>query len=300
MFLIALALGGCALDAPETSSDELASTYNSYVGGIEAESGSVSGAIHRVTDVTSASAGAYLSFDGPGYVRYFVNTYETAPFTVWARVKSPTASSFSMQIDGVASHVDFGVMPSWTWVRVGGRSLSSGQHTLRFDVDAPGLLVDRLVFADDSTYTPVTALYEAESASLVYPMRAASQLSPTGFTAYAWSPTGTGNGGRLDLDIRLPYNADGNYRIWVRANAVSELHNQLAFSHDGQVGSLADVPLTSTTGYTWSTPAWLSFTSSDILSIGEHEDGVKIDKILLSNDIGFNLVESSPPLTSSL
>jgi hypothetical protein len=302
VLLVLIAVQGCAIDDPQLSTDEAASTY--YSGGFEAESGSISGGIHRLTDVGTSSGGAYLSLDSAGYVRYFFTPEVpgATAFVLYARVRAASGSSIGVdvELDGHRQHDVLPITPAWTWVAIVNGSKPYVQHQLRLDVDQPGLQIDRIVYSDGS-FVPYTRFYEAETASLVYPMRIASQVFPPPATTYVWAPTGSGTTGRLDLDVGIPSNQDGYCRVWLLANAQSTAHNSLMLGLNAAPSTPYDVPLTSASGYTWSWGyEFWDNGAPQILSVRDIESGVKIDKLMITNDNGFDLVQSSPPLIKTL
>ena len=292
--LVALT-SACVIDDPDVSTDEAEVTGVHW--GFEIEGGATSGSVQYTSDPTSASAGAYLAFTGPGYVRYFFNESVDEYVEVWARVKS-ASQSLIVQIDSnTASAQTLPVAPKWTWVKIASPTLRQGSHSLRLETKEGVVGIDRIIISSEPWFTPITDVYEAETASMVYPMRVASQRLPS--VTYAWVPTGGGSSGRLDLDVHVPPGSS-QFSIWVRANAISTSSNTIAFGRDGSTTAGVDLPLTSSTGFTWTRTLGMTLDATDVLSIGAWDSGVKIDKVLITNDNGFNLVEASPPPTNSL
>jgi hypothetical protein len=301
--LLVTVLAACAVEEPEelsTESSELLQNWNAF----EVESASIAGAVSRKTDATYASRAGYASFDGTGYARSFF-TVTTSSYgysaNVWLRVIAPTTDSnaIDVQIDSTTTvRLEIPVTNEWTYVKVPGSwSLSaSQQHSVRLTTVEPGVLVDRVLLAEGG-FTPIADVYEAEYGSFVYPMQIGSQRYP--FTKYAWVPNGAGQGGTVDLDVAVP--VAGSYTIWGRANAPTSADNAFGIDKPGTftLGVMWEPPLTSTSGWTWSkVPQSISLQQLDILSINRIDDGTKLDKILITNDPSFYLLESSPPMQS--
>src|SRR5688572_12835331 len=292
-------LAACAIDDPELSTEESALTSI----GSEIENAAVSGSVARVVDHTNASAGAYLAFQGGGYARYFFSTayQNTQTRYVWARViaLSTAADSIAFQMDsGKAITWQLPVATRWTWVPLEVPfNLYEDQHSFRFTTVEPGVLIDRVLLTD-SSFIPVAETYETESGSVAYPMLIGLQKIP--YTRYVYKPQGSGSGGRVDIDVTLPF--DASYTIWGRASIPDADARRMSIGRAGDAyfAFAWSPPITASGGWTWSKGPITRLAPADVLSIWHAGDGGKIDKILITNDDGFTLVESSPPPVSSL
>ena len=296
---------GC-IDDVEATSETSAELTGSGMW-MEAEVGSISGALSVQTNVTSASGGRYVRVDGSGYARTFFNLNASEPeLYVWIRAITPstTANTIGIQLDNDNYTFEAPVSAAWEWIPVGagggGRyiwSLLDGNHTFRINGTEPGVMIDRVLITSSYWYVPVAETIEAEAGSVVAPMRFATQRLP--YATYAYVPNGAGTGGRLDLDVGM--SAGGSYHGWGRANAASTDDNRFTVYKQGGSMQSWSPPVTSLSGWTWSRlPAEITFGTYDILSFTSAEDGTKLDKIVITNDPGFSLVESSPPPVKTL
>ena len=275
---------------------------------LEPEAGTLSGAMQRVSDPSRASKGSYLSVTGSGAAVSAFIAYDPTVVYAWARVIAPSTASdtIAIQVDN-ATPVQWQVpiVTTWTWLPVmtaKGRpswQLSKGNHTLRVLGSESGVKIDRVVLATNPDFIPVAETFEAEAGSLWSPMRTGLQNIPR--TTYVWVPNGAGTGGRVDLGVHAPYS--GSYQVWGRTSSPSTADNAFFIKPLSLSTSPATwtTPVTSSTGWAW-TKAGPTFVlrDSDIISVRQNEDGTKLDKILITNDPGFTLVETSPPPVSTL
>jgi len=240
-----------------------------------------------------------------------VSTFNAIDPTVvygWVRVIAPstTADMLAIQVDN-ANPVQWQlpVAATWTWLPVEtakGRAswqLSQGNHTLRVLGSDSGVRVDRVLLATNPDFVPVAETFEAEAGRLWSPMTTGLQRIPR--TTYVWVPNGAGVGGRDDIAIDAPYN--GTYQVWGRTSSPSTSDNAFLIKPlSVSTGAYPwNTPVTSTSGWAWTKagPTFV-FRDSETISIRQQEDGTKLDKILITNDPSFTLVEKSPPRVSSL
>jgi len=299
LFVLAL-LAGCAVDEDPDLSTETSEITGVWFG-YDCEAGSIIGGT-RVTDHVTASHGAYIAFDAGGSARFFRGIGAPAYFYGWARVMVPASGGgLSVQFDSDPPAV-YALLASstWMWIPIGGHELQVGTRQIKLTATTAGLLVDRILFVQASSFIPITDVYEAEAGSLVFPMTIGTQRLPA-TTKYVSVPNGSGDyAGRVDLDVAVPY--DTTYILWARANAPSTADNSFRVGRDGSANGFAwDAAVTSTMGWTWNRPTVAQrIDITDVLSIASVDDGAKRDKLLITNDPGFLPIESSPPLVIAM
>ncbi len=267
---------------------------------MEAEDTTLYGAIQKTTD-GNASAGSALSVAGSGSTRATFATDVAATVTAWVRVIAPStsASSIYIQLDATpAVRWEIPTTTTWAWLPVHASwSLAAGTHALRFYADEVGVRIDRVVLAGDPAFVPVAQTYQAEAAALVAPMQTGFQRTIPA-VGYIWVPNGGGTGGLAQLQISVP-RAD-TYMVWGRVSAPSDADNSFSIGLLGEPRTAWSMP--SASGWAWDRadvagqPVLLPLDGFDVLEIAEREDGTKLDKLVLTNDPGFTLVEPSSDL----
>lgn len=298
------AAGECTHSGDYIKSATFAADLNFW---FEAEAGALSGAFQLQTD-GGASAGSfvYASSASDGASVHTLTTPHNTSVYGWARVIAPSTASSSMwmQLDNTqAVRIELPVATTWTWVPLRDSSgvtpswwLSAGDHTVRLLGDEAGVKIDRVLLTESTTFVPVVATIQAETAGVVAPMVKASTLKfPQ--VGYVWVPNGTGTNGLAQLSTNLP-RAD-RYAVWGRVQAPTTADNSLFIGAFGDPRAAWETPTTST-GWAWDRadiagePIVLDLDAWGLIEIAQREDGIKVDQLVVTNDPGFTIVEPPP------
>ena len=273
----------------------------------EPENGALLGGIRRIGNAEGASAGTYLDLTGGGVSTQSFTSPVAATVYGWARVLAPSAAANSawFQLDnGALRRVELPVSTTWQWVRLADLTgatttwaVGVGNHTLRVYGDEAGVKVDRVLLTASPQFIPVAETVEAETASLVAPMRLGSILTTSGsMTRYLWAPSGAS--GLAQLSIGLP--SPGLYAVWGRVQAPTAAASSFSIGLVGESRTVWEAPVAS--GWAWDrvdvagVPTLFSLRGSDVLELAQRGTGIKLDKLVLTNDPGFKLVEPLPPI----
>lgn len=229
-----------------------------------------------------------------GAVRFTLNIPRAATYTVWGRVMGATTDDnlFDVAIDGGTTQPwGFAAGSTWVWDRVGNVAngklyLTAGTHTIDVLRREDGARLDRLVVTSRSDFVPVERWIEAESGTLTAPMTTTMFFGGTAI----WVPTNTpppGGSARYTFSTPQP----GHYIMWGREYAPTSSSNAFYVGVDGatttwttQVG----------TGFVWdrinnsvSESVWSLDPGSHRLVITRREAGNQLDRMLVTNDVGF-------------
>ncbi len=270
---------------------------------LEAESGTLGSPMQLGASATASAGKDIVSSAGSGgSATYSLDVYQDATFFVWARVVAPSTSAnrISLRIDGAGPVFwDLPVTTTWAWVRLPSQSysLTAGTHTLELVAQEAGVSVDRLLFTSSNAFTPIVRTLEAESASLVAPMQVGSSGSLLDRTSYIWVPNGAGTNGAAHLASSLPADFNDFCVLWGRFNAPTSADNSFVVE-----GTPWELPLT--TSWEWnrlggSVPLYFLLDSTSVLDVTQGDDGTRLDKLVITNDVGFTLVEP-PELVKTL
>ncbi|MDQ3370647.1 MAG: hypothetical protein M3680_34960 [Myxococcota bacterium] len=262
----------------------------------EAEAATRYGSMQVKADA-NASGGSYLYVAGSGSTRATFDAAVAGSVTAWVRaiVPSSSANSFYLQLDAVSTRYELPITTTWTWIPLDlDQFVGSGTHTLRLYADEVGVKIDRILLTSNPEFVPVVQTVQAEVAAIVAPMQAGTQRSiPT--TTFLWVPNGAGSGGLAQWQLAMPYT--GNYTAWGRFLAPTEADNSFSIGTLGKPRTTWSVPVASSWG--WSrTTATFGLDGDEVLELAQREDGTKVDKLVLTNDPGFTLVEPAQPVVT--
>ena len=295
-----LLLAACGVEpATDETVDDITLQRVTYFT-FEAESGALTAPM-QVGSSGTASNGKYAivptTAGSGGSASYAFTATDDYTLHVWARVLAPSTSSnrISFKLDSNPTNFwDLPISSSWQWVQLPTTwSALTGTHSFVMNREESGVAVDRILMTNSNSFTPVVATFQAESASLFWPMQAAGSLFTT---RYIYVPNGYGAAGHADLATPVP---TGSYFLWARTNAPTWGDN--TFSVDGHNW---EAPVAAN-AWAWSrltydgvveTPVALDGTS--VLSIEPIDDGLKLDQIVVTNDRGFKMVEPPPPMNT--
>ena len=308
-------------------SSQLTVDYNSSstVFAFEAEEGDVNDAMVTGGD-SKSSSGTYIwapSGSG-GYSQYTFNVTSAGNYIVWGRVLAPDgySDSFYVKMDsGADSLWDVAPSSSWTWDKVNHRdgadpvvyNLKSDTHTLLIKQRENGTKLDGIVITKDMNTVPTTistnsassdsgsntvatlesvnAEIEAEDGTMSKSMeRASDNRASSGM--YVWVP----EGGGPDGTAKFTFNASKttNYIIWARVLAPDGNSDSFFVQMDSGSESLWDVA--PSTSWTWDKVnhrggadpvVYYLKSGTHTLLIKQREDGTKIDKFIITDDLNF-------------
>jgi hypothetical protein len=170
-------------------------------------------------------------------------------------------------------------------------ALSEGNHTVVLEYyEKQGGAVAKLSW---DAYEPGadSIWLETEWGQLNHPMQVVQDPSSAS-GAYIWIPNGGGTGGTVSYQFSVPQ--AGNYVIWGRVLAVNGLDDSFFVSVDGGSDALWDTQIA--TAWVWDRVShrngadpmtYYLQAGSHTLLIKQREDGTKIDKILITADMGY-------------
>lgn len=268
----------------------------------EAEAGRAYHSMTKGAD-ENASSGGYvaLTSSGGGSTRATFSATTPSDVVAWVRVIAPSASANSiyLQLDsGAFVHAEFPVSTQWAWRRVDGLAwhVANGSHDLRVYGGEVGVKVDRILLTSDTSFVPVADTFQAESSTLVAPMRTGAQRSiPT--IGYVWVPNGAGAGGMARFPMPNAYH--GPHAVWGRFNASTASDNSFSIDVNSGAPVVWELPVTVSAGWAWSrAPGTFTFGSSSVIDLKRREDGAKLDRLVVTNDPGFALVDTAPLMST--
>ena len=268
--------------------------------GVELEQGTLAGPF-AVESGARASRGKYVAIpdgtQGWANTRHTIEVPRDGYYAVWARTHAQVAGQDEIWL-GLGSRLFAWKVPlsaDWQWNLVSVEKLSTGSYPLVVYTKAPGLGLDRLLVTSMSSvmWRPVEQWLEAEDGALTYPMtsKVSSQL---GFARYIEVPEGTayaGGAAAYTLGIQRP----GDYHLWGLVRAPSESNNSFWLAMDSGKTLLWEPPVTGTSAMKWDRFSdryqgdalyHLSGGWHDLV-IQRRETGTGLDKILVTNDLGF-------------
>jgi hypothetical protein len=290
----------------------------------EAERGFLQAPMKTASD-SGASSGQYIWVaDGSGnnsnpgyggYAEYVFNVPVAGQYVLWSRVLSNSGSndSFFVSMDD-GSYVLWATQIStiWTWDRVNNGvvdpvyfNLAADIHTLLVDQREDGTKLDRLLLTNDMNYVPQgvgdpggTKIWlEGEGGTLKAPMRTASD-SGASSGQYIWVPEGSGSnsnpgyGGYAEYSFDVP--VAGQYVLWGRVLSNSGSNDSFFVSLDNSGYLIWDTLISGS--WVWdrainrdvADPAYFNLTAgTHTLRIEQREDGAKVDRLLLTNDLSY-------------
>ncbi|MGD9216830.1 MAG: PKD domain-containing protein [Desulfobacteraceae bacterium] len=258
-----------------------------------------------------------------GYAEYTFDVPTAADYVVWGRIiaKDGKDNSFFVSMDGntpATWHTQ--KSESWIWNQVNDRAstepviyhLEAGQHTLTIHQREDGTKIDKILVTKDMAYAPEglgetvviptpssqEIQMEAENGILNNTMKAFSD-STASAGGYIEVPNGQGNAsspsqeaGYAVYTFDAPTTAD--YVIWGRIMAKDGKDNSFFVSMDGN---------TPVTWHTQKSETWIwnqvnapgstepviyhLESGQHTLTLYQREDGTKIDKFLITKDMGF-------------
>ncbi len=213
--------------------------------------------------------------------------------------------------------------PDWQWVNKGGSSArlainvtSAGVHQFNMWMREDGVKVDGFVLTKDAGFDPngaqsQTLQFEAENST--------GQAAGTGnASGSSWSQfsDGTASGGTALIagpntgvvtgeatngprrDYTMNFTRTGTYYVWVRIKGDNNVDDSIHVGFDGTPVSLGQWGVSPTTHPDWQ---WINKGGSaarlavNVTSTGNHtfnmwmrEDGVKVDRFILTTDPNFN------------
>ncbi len=262
----------------------------------EADAGTLYQSMQRVSD-PGASNGTAL-YAGGGSTRQTFSAELDGTVRLWARVIAPSTSAnlIYFQLDsGPLVTWEIPVATSWTWLPVEASwFIGAGAHTLRIYTGEVGVKIDRVLATASASFVPVADTYQAEAAAIVAPMQVGTQsgLPPT---RYIWVPNGAGAGGLAQLEVAVP--RAGHYAVLGRANAPTTADDSIYVNMLGDARTAWTFAATTASTWKWNrAPQPFAIEPFDVLEVARREDGTKLDKLVLTNDPGFVLVEPSGPI----
>jgi hypothetical protein len=238
---------------------------------------------------------------------------------------SGNSDSFFVSVDrGTFSLWDTTRSQDWVWDQMSDRNasdpvvykLQTGNHTLIIKQRETGTKIDKILITNHLEFIPTgfgetqtpsepdpepelaQILFEAETGYLKPPMQLARDDSASN-GEYIWTPDGSGtyfnpseNAGYAEYTFEVP--TAGDYVIWGRVLAINGNNDSLFVSVDDGNYSLWDTKRSR--NWTWDQVSDRNIADPVVykLQAGKHtfiikqrEDGTKIDKILITNDIYF-------------
>ena len=273
----------------------------------EAEDGDINNSMVASAD-NNASSGMFIwapnGGGSGGYAEYSFDVKKAGNYVVWGRVLSPNGddNSFNVSMDGGADSLwDTTISSNWVWNRVSHRNgsdpvvynLSVGNHTLVIKQREDGTKLDRIVIIGDAnTALPTDSVnieFEAEDGDIKYSMVASADNNASS-GMFIWAPNGGGSGGYAEYSFDVK--KAGNYVVWGRALSPNGDDNSFNVSMDGGADSLWDTTISSS--WVWNRVSHRNGSDPVVynLSVGNHtlvikqrEDGTKLDRIVITNDM---------------
>jgi hypothetical protein len=287
---------------------------------LEAESGSLGAPMKSAAD-GSASSGSYIwvpegqrdnygTAANGGSAKYRFQIDEEGDYLVWGRILAANdqSDSFFVAVDsGSYARWDVPRAQGWSWDVAASVHLAAGEHTLTILNREDGTRLDRILITSDAAYVPAGAgetvqtppppppatgqiWLEAESGTLSAPMKSASDAAASA-GKYIWVPEGqkdnygTSVSGGLAA-YRLQIAQAGNYRIWGRILTGGGQSDSFFTAVDNGAYSRWDVPPASK--WSWAVARTVTLTAGEhTLKILNREDGTKMDRILVTNDLAY-------------
>jgi uncharacterized protein affecting Mg2+/Co2+ transport/uncharacterized protein (DUF2141 family) len=255
-----------------------------------------------------------------GYAEYMFNILSAGNYMIWGRVVAMNGhdDSFFVSVDGGDPVLwDAQLSNTWVWDQVVNRgetdpasfNLQAGTHTLTIYQREDGSKLDRILITNDMGYVPegmgeetVQTLHkfwiEAENGDISSPMEIADDTEASD-GGYIEAPNGSGYPSTPSKEYGYAeYTFDilsaGNYMIWGRVLAMNGHEDSFFVSVDGGDAVLWDTQLSNT--WVWdqvvnrgeTDPASFNLQAgTHTLTIYQREDGSKLDRILITNDMGY-------------
>jgi len=177
--------------------------------------------------------------------------------------------------------------------------LTQGTHTITFRGRETNCRLDYFYFSkvEELSYN----WFQAESENITSPLETALDPDASAGT-YMWKPSGSGNSatpdGAAEYTIDIP--TTGDYVIWGRVIAPDGGSDSFFTSIDGGEDLAWDVPIGSV--WTWNSvngngqdPLVFNLAAgTHTLKISGSEDGTKLDRLLITNDMDFVPSEENP------
>ncbi|MGH2532197.1 MAG: S8 family serine peptidase [Thermomicrobiales bacterium] len=274
-------------------------------------------------------------------VRYQVQFSTTGTYYVWARMQASDAADDTMHVglNGVplltADKVETdGTGGGFRWsndtmdrVPATINVTSPGVHTINVWAREDGLRLDQVILTTDSDFSP-TAVSDPPVTPVEVEFEAEDFTNTIDRDGHAWSVETNVAGHSGDGFVRvtpddgtywlsnyattapeLQYTVDlpaaGSYRVWLLTQADDGGDNSLHVGIDGTAPESGE-NITTAVGPNWS---WASATvdvptaGDRTLNLWAREDGLRIDRIILSNDPGFepavvSVVQAETPTPS--
>jgi hypothetical protein len=254
-----------------------------------------------------------------GYVEYRFTVPEAGDYVIWGRVKagSKANKSFFVAVDEEPyiewkTPVQTGAT-TWVWdpvSRQGGEdaavfTLEAGTHTLIVKQREDGTMLNKLLITNDLQFVPAglgkPVLFqlwlEAEEATLSAPMQTALDDEASSGT-YVWVPNGGGMGGVAEYQFTVP--TAGTYVVWGRVISNSGGDDSFSVAMDDGADALWDTKLGGTEVWVWDLVSdrganygegvpmqYTLAAGTHTLRIKQREDGTKLDKLLITNDLSY-------------
>ena len=292
---------------------------------IEAQSGTITSPMQIVSDA-EASGGAYIQTiqADSGTAAYTFNIDESGTYKIIARVYASDggSDSFYVKIDDGEEFV-WHLNPSgnpdefnvWREDEVNNQGtgtwdnpqydpytieLTQGTHTITFRGREPNCRLDYFYFSKVVSYKSYKWV-QAESENITSPLETVSDPDASA-GAYIWKPSRSGDttapDGVAEYTIDIP--TTGDYVIWGRVIAPDGGCNSFFTSIDGGEHVAWHIPI----GSVW---IWVSVNGNEqdplilnlaagihTLRISGREDGTKLDRLLITNDMAFVPSEENP------
>jgi hypothetical protein len=256
-----------------------------------------------------------------GYVEYTFTVPEAGDYVIWGRVipgAKPTRSFFVAVDEGPYTQWHTPVQAgatTWVWDHVsheGGEdpvvfALEAGTHTLIIQQREDGTKLTKLLITNDRKFVPagvgnpaVFQLWlEAEEATLSAPMQTALDEEASSGT-YVSAPQGSGTGGVAEYQFTVP--TAGTYVVWGRVISNSTSQNSFFVAMDSDAEALWDTTLNGAEVWGWEMVSHragaqpgegvelMNYTleaGTHTLRIEQRENGTKLDKLLITNDLSY-------------
>jgi hypothetical protein len=178
--------------------------------------------------------------------------------------------------------------------------LNSGEHTILIEQREDGTKLDEILITSNLDLIPVGVSgentpadfafeFEAENGSIGTPMRIAADNDASGGD-YIYVPNGAGSQGYAQYTFSVP--ESGSYVVWGRVLATNDNDDSFFVSIDGGTPSLWDTQRSNY--WLWDRVSMRGGADPVVyyLNSGEHtilieqrEDGTKLDKILITNNL---------------
>jgi len=238
-----------------------------------------------------------------------------------------SSDSFLVAVDGGTDttwHTKQGGVETWTWDVVAIRdytavrdtsnpltyNLEAGSHTLSIKQREDGTKIDKILVTNDMNFVPEglgepiesvsqNIWIEAEEANVYAPMEIASDANASD-GGYIWVPDGAGTGGYAEYTFDV--SEAGDYVIWSRVISNDGSSDSFLVSVDGGNDITWHTKQGGEEIWTWDVVSIRSYADvrdasnpniyhlaagTHTLTIKQREDGTKIDKILITNNMGY-------------